>query len=213
MANPHVTNNHAVWEVRLRVAPQEAIPDELAGRWWVAHTKPRNEKALARDLEALSVFWYLPACQRLTRSRNTGRISRSIVPAFPSYLFFNATEDQRIAAQRTNRVANLLEVFDQRELVGQLRQIQSVLASGADFEHHAALDVGDWARVTGGPLAGLEGVVCRRARGLRLMLNVRMLAQSISVEVPRDVLEKIDRPSYLEPDAPGARSGRRSLLT
>jgi hypothetical protein len=70
------------------------------------------------------------------------------------------------------------------------------LATETEFDQSPALDVGDWARVEAGPLAGLEGIVCHRARGLRLVLNVRMLAQSVSVEVSREMLEKIDAPSY-----------------
>jgi transcription antitermination factor NusG len=199
MSNLYAIGEGVTWEAVLCTPPAEAIPDGLPGRWWVAHTKPRNEKALARDLSYLRVFCYLPLCRRVTRSRNTGRASQSIVPVFPGYLFFNGAEEQRLTALRTNRIANTLKVTDQPELVGQLRQIQKVLAAEMGFEQSATLDVGDWARVIAGPLAGLEGIVSRRVRRLRLVLNVRMLAQSVSVEVPRDLLEKIDGPSYVTP--------------
>jgi len=175
---------------------EEAVPDGLGGIWWVAHTKPRSEKALARDLTALGIFHYLPLRGRVTRSRRTGRSSRSVVPVFTGYLFFNATPEQRLLALTTNRIVKTLDVPGQNELVGELRQIQQVLSTDSDFQWHEGVRVGSWARVVAGPLAGLEGVVCRRLSRLRLVLNVRMLAQSVSVEVPREMIEPIDQPSY-----------------
>lgn len=185
-----------LWEELIQRAPEVAIPADLPGRWWVAHTKPRNEKALAQDLAAWGVFCYLPLSQRLTHSPTTGRASRSIVPVFTGYLFLNGNDEQRRTALTTNRIASMLPVMDQRELVGQLWQIQRVLSKQTDFEWGPALAAGDWARVVGGPLMGLEGVVLRKLKRARLALNVRMLAQSVVVEVERDLLEKIDGPSY-----------------
>ena len=180
----------------MRADPAEAVPDGLPGLWWVAHTKPRNEKALATGLRAMGVVHYLPLHRRETRSRATGRMSSSIVPVFSGYLFFNASEEQRCLALGTNRIANTLPVPDQAELVGHLRQIQQVLAAGSEFRVSRSLSVGQWARVIAGPLEGLEGVVTRRRSRTRLVLNVNTLGQSVSVELPEDALERIDRPSF-----------------
>jgi hypothetical protein len=46
-----------------------AIPDGLEGQWWVAHTRARNEKAFARDLERMRILSYLPLRKKATRSR------------------------------------------------------------------------------------------------------------------------------------------------
>ena len=71
-----------------------------------------------------------------------------------------------------------------------------MLCTQTGFEWEPAIEVGQWARVVAGPLRGIEGVVCRRMSRMRLALNVRMLSQSVVVEVTRDVLERIDAPSY-----------------
>jgi transcription antitermination factor NusG len=186
----------SVWEKRMQAPPDEAIPSGLPGVWWVAHTKPRNEKALALTLWSLRIPVYLPLHRRETRSRATGRVSRSIMPVFAGYLFFNASEEQRCLALTTNRIAQTLAVIDQEDLVGHLRQIQRVLAAGAHFRIKKALEVGEWARVIAGPLEGVEGVIAQRRSRLRLVLNVQTLGQSVSVEVTEDVLERIDSPSF-----------------
>jgi transcription antitermination factor NusG len=189
-------NGDAIWEELIRRPPEEAIPPQLPGRWWVAHTKPRNEKALALDLRALGVFAYLPLSHRVTRSRNTGRASRSIVPVFTGYVFFNAGDEQRRLAMTTNRIAGTLVVPNQGELIGQLWQIQRVLSSETEFEWGPSLVEGDWVRVVAGPLMGIEGVVSKRLKRTRLALNVKMLSQSVVVEVDRELLEKIDGPTF-----------------
>ncbi len=196
MTSPGFIKGWDVWQRALRAAPREAIPDDLPGLWWVAHTRARNEKALVLDLRARGIFCYLPLCVRSTRSKSGGRLSRSIVPVFPGYVFFNGIDTQRQLALATNRVANTLHVTDQPQLVGELRQIQQVLATRTDFDWQPAIEVGKWARVIAGPLRGIEGIVCKRMSRMRLALNVRMLSQSVVVEVSRDLLEEIDAPSY-----------------
>ncbi|MFQ5806547.1 MAG: transcription termination/antitermination protein NusG [Phycisphaerae bacterium] len=196
MSNPGSIKGWDTWQATLRAEPRAAIPDDLPGRWWVAHTRPRNEKALALDLRARGILHYLPLCVRSTRARASGRLSRSIVPVFPGYVFFNGNDAQRQSALTTNRIANTLAVVNQLQLVGELRQIQHVLSAQTDFDWQPRIEIGQWARVIAGPLYGIEGVVCKRMSRMRLALNVRMLSQSVVVEVARDMLEKIDAPSY-----------------
>jgi len=184
------------------VPPEEAIPARLAGTWWVAHTRPRNEKALCADLGALGIFNYLPLKRRLTRSRRTGRISKSSIPLFPGYVFFNATEQERLRSLRTNRIVRTIPVPDQGQLITELRQIHRVLSAQTDLLCHPDLKAGDFVRVIAGPLEGLEGVVWGPASRLRLVLNVHMLGQSVSVQVSRDQIEPIEPPAC---EGPGRR--------
>jgi transcription antitermination factor NusG len=170
------------------------IPTDLSGLWYVAHTRARNEKALAEDLTRLHIASYLPLAKRETRSRHTGRISRSVVPVFPGYVFFNATEGQRYQSLKTNRIAKLLVVPDQRQLMVELERIQLVLKAEECFSVVQRLEVGEWGRITAGPLQGVEGVVVHSAGRWRLSMNVTILGQSVQVDVDRDHVERIDPP-------------------
>ncbi|HUN80096.1 MAG TPA: transcription termination/antitermination NusG family protein [Phycisphaerae bacterium] len=174
---------------------ERAIPLDLPGHWWVAHTKPRTEKALARELQTMGLTWYLPLRRRETRSRRTGRKSRSIMPVFSSYLFFNATDEEKYRALRTNRIAQVLAPPNQDRLVIELRHIHRVLSANLDYKLHSEIKTGEWVRVTAGPLRGAEGIVSGRLSKARLVLNVGMLGQSISVSVDREDLERIDAPA------------------
>lgn len=164
----------------------------LGASWWVAHTRSRHEKALADELGQIGVFCYLPLCQSVTRSRTTRRVTRSVVPVFPGYLFFAADDEQRHRAMGTNHIARTLPVLDVAGLVGQLRQIDLALRSGEPIARSARLAEGDHVRVIAGPLMGLEGVVTRWRSAVRIVLNVEILGQSVTVEVDRDLVERAD---------------------
>ena len=69
---------------------------DLPGAWWVAHTKARNEKALAFDLSDRGVGYYLPMAERIKVSG--GRKRRVMLPLFTSCVFFTGGSDARIAA-------------------------------------------------------------------------------------------------------------------
>jgi len=63
--------------------PSVEMPAQLAGRWAVAHTKPRHEKALAHDLLARGVGYFLPMVESVRFSG--GRKRRVLKPLFSSY--------------------------------------------------------------------------------------------------------------------------------
>ncbi len=176
----------------------QSIPTGVSGVWYVAHTRARNEKALAHDLTRWQIPCYLPLISRKTRSSRTGRISRSQVPVFPGYVFFNATEPQRYQSLTTNRIAKLLIVPQQEQLLAELERIELLLRSDEGFDVVQRLQAGDWARITVGPLQGLEGVIVRAAGRWRLSMNVTILGQSVQVEVDRDHVERIDPPTWAE---------------
>ncbi|MBI4579978.1 MAG: UpxY family transcription antiterminator [Planctomycetes bacterium] len=184
------------------IEPAEFVPADLPGLWYAAHTRARNEKALVEQLLRRRIPNYLPLARRETRSRRTGRISRSLVPVFPGYVFFNATEQQRYQALTTNRIARVLVVADQRQLIAELQRIALLLKTDQDFAVVQRIEVGDWGRIIAGPLRGLEGVVARHAGRWRLSMNVTILGQSANVEVDRDQVERIDPPSWQATERP-----------
>jgi transcription termination/antitermination protein NusG len=184
--------------------PSGVIPVSTTGLWYVAHTRARNEKALVTDFSRMGISSYLPLVTRETRSRRTRRVSHSVVPVFPSYVFFIADEEQRYLALRTNRIAKLLIVPEQAQFVAELDRVRLLLQCTQDFAVVQRLGTGDWVRIMGGPLTGLEGTVVRIAGKWRLSLNVTTLGQSILVEVDRDQVERIDPPAWSAGSSPSA---------
>ncbi len=69
--------------------PEPAICPEA--RWHVLHTKPRQEKSLARDLLDKGVPFYLPVIGH-KRSIH-GRVMTSLIPLFDGYVFLYSDDD------------------------------------------------------------------------------------------------------------------------
>ncbi len=172
------------------VWPEDKSLRDFTGQWWVAHTKSRSEKALAKDLIQKDISYFLPMSWKVRRQR--GRTMRSLLPLFGGYLFFCGMESQRIEVLRTNRVANLLAVSDQQKLLDELSQIERALRTGLALTSHKYIKAGQHCRVIGGALAGLHGIVVKTRDSARLLLQVDMLGQATSVEIDTDMIEVAD---------------------
>lgn len=161
------------------------------GRLWrVAHTKPRQEKSLARELRKLEVPFYLPLIGR--RSRIRGRLVTAHLPLFPGYCFVLASDKERIKALATRRVVRALEVMDQPKLWHDLQQVYRLIASGAPVTPEGRLVPGTTVEIRSGPLAGLRGVILRADKQRRFVVQVDFIQQGASVELEDYMVTKAD---------------------
>lgn len=163
---------------------------ETSRTWWTMYTRVRQEKSLARELLAWRIPFYLPLVKQSHLHR--GRKRSSFLPLFSSYIFVFCSEEERIRALGTDRVAQMLHVADADGLVHDLRQIQRLIQAEVPLTIESKLQPGSRVRVKTGVLVGLEGVVQARTKPTRLVVLVNMLQQGVSLEVEDFVLDKID---------------------
>lgn len=166
---------------------QPAPGDEEPERWWVLHTRPRAEKALARKLLRRNVPFFLPLHRRQWRSR--GRLLSSYMPLFPGYLFVRGDAGTAHRALETNLIARILSVGDQARLHTDLGRIHRLIAAGAPLTPEDRLSPGTPVAITRGSLAGLEGTILRRGKDLKLVIEVEFLQRGVSVEVESWMIE------------------------
>jgi transcriptional antiterminator RfaH len=184
-------------------AEPELFPDALfddppdAGGWLVAHTKPRQEKCLARRLVAAGLGFYLPCADRRTVVR--GRLLTSRVPLFAGYVFVRGTAADRGWVLGTGRVAAVVPVPDSDRLWADLRQVRRLLASGRPVFPEDRVEPGATVRVRTGPLAGLTGTVARHAGGRRFVVRVEFIGRGVAVELDDRALARV---SPVRPLAP-----------
>lgn len=158
--------------------------------WVVAHVKPRQEKALSRDLSAGAVAHYLPMIRELRTHGGRKRWVDS--PLFSGYLFARGAPDLKGTLRRTDRVVNCIEVPDQAGLLAELTQIRTAIEAGAEFNPYPYLREGEPARIARGPLRGVEGIIDRTDSITRLVLVVHTLGRATAIEInPADV-EPVD---------------------
>lgn len=155
------------------------LPEFADRAWWVTHTRPRQEKALVRQLHDRQVPFYLPLIPRQFRLR--GKIKTSYVPLFPGYAFVLASPDERLTALSTCRIVRFLRVPDQATLWQQLRQIERLITSGAPIRPDGCLTRGMTVKIQNGPLAGLRGKILRAASGRRFVVQIDFIQRGASV--------------------------------
>jgi transcriptional antiterminator RfaH len=157
--------------------------------WWLAHTRPRQEKAAAADFLARDVAFYLPLLSRTSVSRGRPRLARE--PLFPGYVFVYGDGEDRLTALKTNRLLTVQHVPDGERLRGELSQFAELIAAGARLTRESRLVAGERVRIKAGPFRDIEGVILRRNGKTELLVAIDFLSQGASLEVDECMLEPI----------------------
>jgi transcriptional antiterminator RfaH len=157
--------------------------------WRLAHTRPRQEKAVASTLYTNRIGFYLPLIMRKSVTR--GRLRSAQIPLFPGYVFVFGSDDDRLAALKTNRLLTVQDVADGNRLREQLRQFARLIALNTPLVRESRLVHGDYVRVKYGPFRGIEGKVLRRNGKTELQVAVDFLQQGAALEIDDCLLEAI----------------------
>ncbi len=165
-------------------------PEATRGVWHVLHTRSRQEKALAKTLEAAGVQCYLPLVDQV---RFHGHRKKTVaLPLFSTYVFMHGTVEATYTAISTGRVANVIDVPDQSGFARDLQQIRMALSGGATLEPTDCLRIGRRVRVTAGPFKDIEGLIEDRPRLDRLILQIDTLGRAASLEIDASLLQPVD---------------------
>jgi len=155
--------------------------------WYVAHTRPRCEKKLAQFCEREGVGTKLPCYQAVHKYR--GKKVTFEKPLFPGYLFLQVEPTQRQLIFQNNYVANLLEVFDQKQFVHQLADILEALDTGLEIQLAPEIGEGTLVRIKAGALRGMTGWVEKRYGMSTVLLRLDFIGQAAAVKMEADELE------------------------
>jgi transcription antitermination factor NusG len=168
------------------------LPDDATHTWWCLHTKPRQEKAIARELRKAGVAYFLPQAKKSGHTPK-GRRIESVVPLFAGYMFVRGKQEDRQVALRGNRIVAILEVADQTLLEHDLRQINTMINSGLIVTEETTVPVGTTVRVASGPLTGVVGKVIKRANGDQFVAVVQFLGRGATVLLQDWQVERVSQ--------------------
>ncbi|MFB3917608.1 MAG: transcription termination/antitermination protein NusG [Terriglobales bacterium] len=179
--------------VGLAELPEYAPVLERLPEWFAVSIAPRHEKRVSELLLTQQIETFLPLYRSVRRWKNRCRVALEL-PLFPGYLFVRILRGER---GQVLVVPGVLAIVGSRREPTPLpaHEIEA-LRSGLHlhkFEPHPYLVVGERARITSGPLAGMEGVVIRKKKSFRVVLTVEQIMQSVAVEVDAEQLEKVPR--------------------
>lgn len=176
---------HKPVEVQELFGDLEPASDGL--RWFVAHTKPRREKKLAEYSLKNSINYYLPLRDSVRVYKY--RKIKFTKPMFPGYVFIKCTSEEKRTLIITGHIANFLQVPDDNELMEELKPIYSGRQKGAIFKRAKFLEKGIEVIITGGPFAGLTGIVENQNDVTEVILQINLLRQAVSVSAKTDQVE------------------------
>jgi transcription antitermination factor NusG len=177
-------------EMQSATVPSDKM-SALPRHWYAVHTRPSRERRTAEHFEYHGLENFMPHYRVVRRWKN--RCTKTLdVPLFPGYLFVRIAPPERIRVLEAPSVISI--VGSGREPLALPEFEIESLRAGLHLRHaepHPHLVVGQRARIRGGALAGMEGVVVRKSNSLRVVLTLDLIMQSVSVEVDGDELEPI----------------------
>ena len=126
---------------------------------------------------------FLPLWER--RSRWKDRIKRIHVPLFPGYCFARFRYPDRLRVLKAFGVVELVGPGGEPEPIpdAEMEAIHALVGSGLAYEPFPFLAEGMEVEVSRGPMMGVRGRLLRKDRGLRVVLAVTSIRQSVSVEI------------------------------
>lgn len=155
----------------------------MTRNWLAAYTRAKHETAVARQLEAKEISFLLPTY--VQASQWSDRVKRVLAPLFPSYVFVNVNDEERVRVMQTAGVVNFVSMAGRPSSLREeeVAMLQECAGRSREFEPHPFLHVGQRVRVKHGPFAGWEGVLSCKKNSARLVISFEQIMRSVAVDL------------------------------
>ncbi|MBI2468600.1 MAG: hypothetical protein HYV62_12435 [Candidatus Rokubacteria bacterium] len=166
---------------------RQADGESAGAKWYALATRSHCEQLVHDQLATRGFRPFLPWID--VWSRRAGVRHRIRIPMFSGYLFLHQAMDKtsyvevcktrglvRILGERWDRLAEIP--------VSEIEAIQRLACAGVPALPHPYLREGQRVRITGGPLADVEGILLRTKPNKGLVVpSIDLLQRSVAVEV------------------------------
>ncbi len=176
--------------------------------WWHAiYTRHQHEKVVAQALSGKGFEVFLPQYRTVHQWKD--RQKDISLPLFPNYVFIRGGLDRMLSIVTTPGVHSLISWGGRPADIPseEIEAVRRLVKSPLPVEPHPFLKCGDLVRIKSGPLEGIEGILVRKMRGVRLVLSVEMLSKSAAVEVDVSMVERVPAAEAIRGEMPGTFPG------
>ncbi len=168
--------------------------DGALPRWYAVRTRSRHEKLVDRQLEARGIERFLPLVER--RRRWADRWKTVSFPLFPGFCFARfpyQDHEQRLRVLTTVGAVQLVGINGHPEPVPdeEIEAVRRLVTSVLPVDPHPYLAAGMEVEVIRGPLEGVRGILVRKTRRARLVVNVHLIRQAASVELDAEDVQPV----------------------
>jgi len=166
------------------------ISEGPLAKWHAIYTMPRHEKRISEHLNLRQIEHFLPLYRVQSKWKDGSKVDIQL-PLFPGYLFVHIVREQRTGVLNLPGVLRILHGVGHEPPSLDSTEIES-LRDGLHLRHarpHPLLIAGERVRIRSGALTGMEGIVIRTKSLFRVVITLKLLMQSIAVEIAGDDLE------------------------
>jgi len=185
---------------------QPVYVDELFGtieegtngkRWFVIYTKSQHEKKLATWAKEHNIEYYLPQIEK--EHIYQYKKVKFTKPMFTGYFFTKATLKEKDTLVISGHCVNFLKVDHEPSFVKDLKRIALARDNKLVINEHPYLESGMLVRFKAGPLEGQYGLVENAENLEKVILQIKIMRNAVSVETKACDVEVI-RPYDSEHD-------------
>src|SRR2546426_1251364 len=166
---------------------QTTLTEPESPKWYALWTQSHCEQLVHDQLTTKGFHLFLPKIEAWSRRNGVRR--RICMPMFPGYLFAHHEMDHAsyVEVRRARGLVCILgDGWNRLAAVpdDEIEAIQKVVNAALPALPHPYLREGQRVRITGGPLAGVEGILSRTNvnKGL-LILSIDLFRRSVAVEI------------------------------
>lgn len=158
--------------------------------WYALATRSRQEKLVRDRLAGRGIEQLLPLSKRL--SQWSDRKMWIDVPLFSGFCFARFSPHDQLSVLTLPGVVRIVgcngpEAIPDEEMIS----LQKLAVSGLDYNPHQYCEEGMLVEMIGGPLAGVRGILIRKAGHDHVVIRVRLIQQSASVQVVRSNIRPV----------------------
>lgn len=152
-------------------------------RWYAAYTCAQHEKRVGAELGKREIEHFLPLYRSVRRWKDR-RVQLNL-PLFPGYVFVRLPLRDRMRVVQIPSVVRLVGFNGLPTALPdeEIETLRSGLSGSLCAEPHPFLTVGRRVLITGGPFAGLEGVLKKKKNSVRVVVTLELIQRSVAMDV------------------------------
>jgi transcription antitermination factor NusG len=163
----------------------------LENKWYVLYTYPNCEKKIFTELSKRAFEVFFPTRKVLRQWKD--RKKELVLPIFPNYIFV------KVSSKEMWPLLNLFGVVKYVSLEGrpvavtdaEIEKVKKITLNGHSVQNEETCAFGERVRVNRGPFQGFEGVYLFDKNNSKLYIQLEVIKQSVSVEIPAHFVDRI----------------------
>ncbi len=176
-----------------RVADVRQFHGSQPASWYALHTRSRQEKTVARDLEQLGFEAYLPLVTEIHRWSDRRKTVE--VPLFSGYTFARlaATPDEVVDVKRIPGVVSIVGAGPTGTAIEaeQIESVRILLAGKHPFANYPFLRLGQRVRICNGALRGVEGILVGSKDESKIVVSIELIQRSLAITLHNYDIEPV----------------------